>query len=118
MKRWTHPQDFIALLAGIYAMLAPIWTDTTTKATWTMIVLGAVTAVLSLVDLARPDLLATEGLTAVMGVLFFIAPWVMGYADIRAMAWTSWIVGVVVAVIGLADLQMTRTHRHAMATPH
>jgi uncharacterized membrane protein HdeD (DUF308 family) len=117
MKRWTHPQDFIALLAGIYAMLAPIWTETTAKTTWTMVVLGAVTALLSLADLVRPDLLATEGLTALMGLLFFIAPWVMGFSGLRAMSWTAWIIGVAVAAVGLADLQMTRTHR-GIATSH
>lgn len=117
MKRWTHPQDFIPLLVGIYAMLSPLWTTTTDRATMTVIALGAVTAVLSLIELVRPDMLSVEGLTALIGVLFFISPWVMGFADTRPMAWTAWIAGVVVFAVGVADLQITRSHRGVPTTP-
>jgi SPW repeat-containing protein len=116
MKRWTHPQDFIPLIVGIYAMLSPLWTATTDRATMTMIVLGAVTAVLALVELVKPDMMSIEGLTALMGVLFFISPWVMGFSDTRPMAWTAWIAGVITFAVGVADLQITRTHRGGMAT--
>jgi hypothetical protein len=53
-----------------------------------------------------------------MGVLFFISPWVMGFSDVRAMAWTAWIVGAVTFVVGVADLQLTRTHHKGIATSH
>ena len=118
MKRWNHPQDLIALVVGAYAALSPWWTTTTDRATWTMVVLGAVTAVLALVEMFRPDMMSVEGLMAVMGVLFFIAPWVMGFSDLRAMSWTAWIAGVVTVVIGAADLQVTRSHRGGMAAQH
>jgi SPW repeat len=119
MKRWTHPQDFIALIAGAYALLSPLWTDTTSRATTTMIVLGAITVVLALTELIRPDLMSIEGLCALMGVLFFISPWVMRFGDTRPMAWTAWIVGIVIFAVGVADLQMTRSHhRGDMATSH
>ncbi|MDU0313954.1 SPW repeat protein [Phycicoccus sp. M110.8] len=118
MRNRMHPQDIIPLVVGIYAALAPIWTTTTTKATWTMVVLGVVTAVLALVEMFRPDMMSVEGLMAVMGVLFFIAPWVMGFSDLRAMSWTAWIAGVVTVVVGAADLQVTRSHRGGMAAQH
>ena len=118
MRNRMHPQDIIPLVVGIYAALAPIWTTTTTKATWTMVVLGAVTAVLALVEMFRPDMMSVEGLMAVMGVLFFIAPWVMGFSDLRAMSWTAWIAGVVTVVVGGADLQVTRSHRGAKGAHH
>jgi len=114
MRKWTHPQDFVALIVGVYAALSPIWTTTTSKATGTMIVLGVLTAGLALLSLARPDMMASEGATAALGVAFFIAPWVMGFSGgaTRAMAWTAWIVGIVTFVVGVSDLQMTRmAHR-------
>lgn len=118
MKKALHPQDVIPLIAGIYAFLSPIWTTTTTRATWTMIVLGIITALLSLAELVRPDLLAVEGLTALLGVLFIISPWVMGFSDTKPMAWTAWVVGAVTLVVGALDLQVTRTHqRHVTTTP-
>ena len=118
MKRGTHPQDFLALIVGVYAALSPLWTTTTTKAATTMIVLGAVTAVLSLIELVRPDLLSIEGLTAAMGVLFFISPWVMSFSDSRGIAWTAWVAGAITFVVGAADLQVTRTHRGGAVTTH
>ncbi len=113
MKKALHPQDVIPLIAGIYAFLSPIWTTTTTRATWTMVVLGIITALLSLAELIRPDMLSVEGLTALLGVLFIIAPWVMGFASTAMpMAITAWIVGVITLIVSLADVQLTRTHHH------
>ena len=117
-NRGMHPQDFIALAAGAYAILCPLWTTTTDRATTTMIVLGAITVVLAIAELVRPDVMPIEGLTAAMGVLFFIAPWVMGFSDTRPMAWTAWIVGVITFVVGAADLQVTRSHRGTTVTTH
>ncbi|WP_460934010.1 SPW repeat protein [Phycicoccus ginsengisoli] len=118
MRNRMHAQDIIPLVVGIYAALAPIWTTTTTKTTWTMVVLGAVTAVLALVEMVRPDMMSVEGLMAAMGVLFFIAPWVMGFSDLRAMSWTAWAAGVITFAVGAADYSLTRSHRGGMAAQH
>ena len=118
MNEKIHPQDFIVLIAGAYALLSPIWTTTESRATTTMIVLGAVTVVLSVIELVRPDMLSLEGVTALMGLLFIISPWVMGFSDTKPMAWTAWVVGAVTLVVGALDLQVTRTHqRHVTSTP-
>ncbi|GAA1258297.1 SPW repeat domain-containing protein [Oryzihumus leptocrescens] len=114
MRKWTHPQDFVALVAGVYAALSPIWTSTTTKASWTMVVLGVLTAAVAIASLARPDMMSSEGALAVLGIAFIVAPWVMSYSgsSTRALAWTSWIVGIVTLAVGARDLQMTRSaHR-------
>ena len=118
MKRGIHPQDFIALVAGVYAILSPLWTTTTDRASTTMVVLGVVTVVLSVIELVRPDMMPLEGLTAVMGVLFFISPWVMGFSDTKAMAWTAWVVGVVTFLVGSADVQVTRSPRSRTRMSH
>jgi hypothetical protein len=116
MKRWTHPQDFIALVAGIYAFLSPIWTTTTGRATTTMVVLGILTAAIAVIELVRTDLLPAEGATALLGVLFFISPWVMGFSGTHPMAWTAWIIGAITFLVGVADLQITRSHRGPATT--
>jgi hypothetical protein len=118
MSKWTHPQGLAALVAGTYAALSPIWTNNPTdsnKATYTMITLGVVTAALALFDLARPGRIAFEGLIALMGVLFFVSPWVMGFTATAylPMAWTAWIVGMVTLVAGAAEVQMTRSEHGA-----
>jgi hypothetical protein len=79
-------------------------------------VLGILTAAVAGFELVRADLLPAEGATAVLGVLFIISPWVMGFSGTHPMAWTAWIVGVVTFLIGAADLQITRSHRGAATT--
>ena len=104
MAKWTRWQDWAALVVGVYAFLSPIWTDTTTTATWTLVVLGVVTAAVSLWSLADPASVVTEWGHAVMGVLLFVSPWVMGFNNTDGIAWTAWIAGVIVFVVGLAAL--------------
>jgi peptidoglycan/LPS O-acetylase OafA/YrhL len=101
MQKWTRWQDWVTFAAGGYAALSPIWTETSNKATWTMVVLGAVTAVVSLWSLAMPDDRISEYGLVLLGVLFVISPWVMAFDNLEAMALTAWIVGGVTAVAGL-----------------
>jgi len=118
VKRWSHPQDFVALAAGVYAALSPIWTTTTNKATWTMVVLGVVTAALAALSLARPGMIA-DGLMAVMGVLFVASPWIMSFDGTRPMAWTAWIVGAVTFVVSASDVVEARmSHGGGLAASH
>jgi hypothetical protein len=119
MKRWTHPQDALPLIAGVYAFLSPIWTTTTDRATTTMVALGVITALVAIAELVRPDAIPLEALLMVLGVAFIVSPWVMGFSDTAPMAWTAWIVGAVTFLVGAADIQVTRTHqRDTMAPSH
>jgi uncharacterized membrane protein HdeD (DUF308 family) len=112
MKKSMNAQGVVALVVGIYAALSPIWTTHPTgKGTTTMVILGIITAAVALFDLARPDRIAAEGLIALMGLLFFLSPWVMGFTSFTAFAWTAWIVGIVALLAGAADVQMTRVER-------
>lgn len=81
--------------------------------------LGIVTALIALGSLAAPGAVATEYLTALLGVLFFISPWVIGFAATTGMAWTAWVVGVVTFVVGLAAIpQSQHAHRGQMLAQH
>ncbi|MEP7035843.1 MAG: SPW repeat protein [Dermatophilaceae bacterium] len=109
-----------ALVAGVYAALSPIWTNNPTdsnKGVYTMIGLGVITAALAIAALYRSNG-TVDGLIALMGVLFLISPWVMGFTDqaYRPMAWTAWIVGVVSLVAGAAEFQLTRTEERRTVT--
>jgi hypothetical protein len=119
MKAWTRWQDWVALVAGLYAALSPIWVSTTHEggAVASLVVLGALLALTALASLARPSLGAFEWLIALWGVLLFIAPWVISYTGLSGAAWTSWIVGVVAFVVGISAGAMgTATHRRVI--PH
>jgi len=107
-------QGLVALIAGMYGALSPIWTTTPTenKAAYTMVTLGVITAVLAIFSVAMPDSISLEGLIVLMGVLFVLAPWVMSFTGFTALSWTAWGVGIVALLAGAADVQVTRSeHR-------
>jgi hypothetical protein len=115
-RRW---QDWVALVAGVYALLSPIWTTTEGTATWTMVALGVLLAVASLWSIAMPGAVISEWTHVGLGVLFVISPWVMGFADTMPMAWTAWVVGVVAIVMGLLALPESRSeHQRHVAIGH
>ena len=70
-----------------------------------MITLGALLVISSIVSLARPNLIAAEWATTLVGVLLFVAPWVVGYTGLTGAAWTSWLVGVVVVGVSLTEVR-------------
>jgi SPW repeat-containing protein len=119
MKAWTRWQDWVALVAGLYAALSPIWVDTTHEggAVATLIVLGALLVLTSLASLARGANAVTEWLIALWGVLLFVAPWVITYTSHSGAAWTSWIVGVVGVLAGLS-VNVTGELSHRRAVTH
>ena len=117
MQKWTRWQDWVALVAGAYAALSPIWTDTDDTATWTMVSLGVVTAAVSLWSLAMPDDRIGEFVHVLLGLCFIASPWVMSFDDIDQMAMTAWIVGGVTAIAGIWTLPELTKMRHT-PIPH
>jgi len=109
LARWL---DGAEVVLGAYVALSTLWVDTTTKAMWTMVVLGVLIALDGLWSLAAPHLMTSEGIEMVLGVLLFISPWVMGYSAMSAAAWTSWIVGALAFIAGGAALTATDSTHH------
>jgi hypothetical protein len=99
-------QDWVTLLVGVYTATSPLALSTIGmsgegKVVVTMITLGALLVISSIVSVARPKLIATEWATTLLGGLLFVAPWVVGYTGVTGAAWTSWLVGVIVVVVSL-----------------
>ena len=112
VRPWTRPHDWAEVVLGLVALLSPIWTDTTTGAMWTMIVLGALVALDGLASLAMPGMVYGEAVQVVLGVLMFISPWVIGYTNMNAISWSSWIIGALTVIAGGAALPMAQAaHR-------
>jgi len=106
MRPWTRLQDWVTLLAGVYTATSPLALSTIgmtgdARVVVAMITLGALLVISSIVSLARPNVTATEWATTLLGVLLFVAPWVVGYTGLTGAAWTSWLVGVIVVVVSL-----------------
>ncbi|KRE39479.1 hypothetical protein ASG73_03965 [Janibacter sp. Soil728] len=119
MNTSTRWQDWVALIAGAVALLAPLVTTTEPRATWTMVILGGLTVIASAYSLyTRAGATMSEGSHAFLGVLLFIAPWVMGFTDLSGLAWTAWITGIVAFVVGVLALPQVRASMHHAAPSH
>jgi hypothetical protein len=120
MQKWARWQVWMALLAGVYAALSPIWTETDDTATQTMVVLGVVTVAIALWSLATSEDRISEYALIVMGVLFIASPWVMGFDNLDNMALTAWIVGAITVVAGVLAMPQVehRMHMHQGPIAH
>ncbi|GAA2100095.1 hypothetical protein GCM10009841_14500 [Microlunatus panaciterrae] len=118
MRKWTRWQDWVALAAGLYALLSPIWTQTTTRATWSLIGLGAVLAVTALWSLAAPGAVASEWIHAILGVLLIIAPFVLGFSGLMGMAITAWATGGVALIVGALGIPASNRVHHDQMVAH
>ena len=113
-RAWSRPHDWAEVVIGVVAALSPHWLSTDTTAMWTMVVLGALIALDGLVSLAMPGMVYGEGIQIALGVLLFIAPWVMGYTEFNGASWTSWIAGVLTVIAGAAAMPVaSAAHRTA-----
>jgi uncharacterized membrane protein HdeD (DUF308 family) len=113
-RAWTRPHDWAEVVIGVVAALSPLWLSTDNAAVWTMVVLGALIALDGLVSLAMPGMVYGEGIQIALGVLLFIAPWVMGYTEFNGASWTSWIAGVLTVIAGAAAMPVANAaHRTA-----
>jgi uncharacterized membrane protein HdeD (DUF308 family) len=113
-RAWTRPHDWAEVVIGVVAALSPLWLSTDTTAMWTMVVLGALIALDGLVSLAMPGMVYGEGIQIALGVLLFIAPWVMSYTEFNGASWTSWIAGVLTVIAGAAAMPVANAaHRTA-----
>lgn len=114
-KAWQRWQDWTTTAAGLFLALSPIWFEVDTAGTWAMAIIGASTAVFGLIALYSPGLMADEVLAIGAGVVAFLAPWLFSYSDYSTASWTSWVVGVLVALAGALALPASRA-AHQPAT--
>ena len=112
MAKWTRWQGWVALLAGAYAALSPLWTDTSTTATRTLVVLGVLTAAVALWSLAMPAQRFAAYALVLMGALFIASPWVMGFDHLNDITLTALIVGAVTVISGVLSMPEVEERMH------
>jgi VIT1/CCC1 family predicted Fe2+/Mn2+ transporter len=103
--RW---QDWITAILGVILFITPfVFGDMSqTAAAWTAYVGGALLFMLgggSLLFRWNPTV---EYLPLIVGVLVFLAPWVLGFSAISAMAWSAWVIGVLAFISAGSALLM------------
>ncbi len=115
-RSWQRWQDWAALVIGVLTALSPLVTTTDAAAAWTLIVLGVVLAATALWSLVSPGSVTSEYVHGVLGVLLFIAPWVMSYSDLSGASWTSWVAGALTVIVAATALPAANAaHRGAIS---
>lgn len=119
MQKWMRWQVWAALVAGVCAALSPLVIEMDDGATWTMVVLGLVTAAVALWSLAMAEERMTAYALVLMGVLFIGSPWALDVASTdNDIAVTAWIIGAVIAVAGLLCMPAVEEKMHHRPIPH
>lgn len=101
-RPWTSWTDWGLAILGVYLALAPLWTPGASLV-W-FIVLGAATLVVGLWALSQVSYRIAEWVAIALGALTFLTPWMAGFAGNAFAAWTAWILGAVVVVLGVVGL--------------
>lgn len=112
MQKLTRWQAMLALAAGAYAALSPLWTRTNDTATWTMATLGVVTAAIAVWSLATSEDRISEYALVVMGILFIASPWAMNFERLDNLALTAWVVGAITLIAGFLAVPQVESRMH------
>jgi len=81
---------------------------------WTAYIGGALLFLAGLWNLSSPSNRFAEWAAVVIGVLVFIAPWVLGFAAMSTLAWCAWIAGIL-AVVLAGSVLLTSREQHLPA---
>ncbi|MGO2541399.1 SPW repeat protein [Specibacter sp. AOP5-B1-6] len=115
MKRWNRWQDYVAVIAGLFAALSTTWTTQQSGSMVMMIGCGVLLIASGVWNLMSPGQPVAEWVQMVLGALLFVSPWLAGYTAHTGATWTSWIAGGVALIAGVLALQPSmhgRTDEH------
>lgn len=119
MEKWTRWQLLAAAAAGAAAALSPLVIEMGDTATWTMVILGIVTAVVALGAMAEAEEKMSGYALVLLGALFIGSPWAMDIASTgNDVAVTAWVVGAVAVIAGLLTVPQVEERMHHRAIPH
>jgi hypothetical protein len=98
VNAWKRWQDWVALVLGLLTVIAPFAFGMTGHAalTWVAVVLGVLIALASLWALYQPEQRIPHWVNLILAILLFVSPWVLAFTSFTAMAWSAWILGVLV----------------------
>ena len=118
MKKWSRWQDWVAVVAGLYAALSVMWTTSAGVSAALMVVFGVLLIASGVINLAMPGTPAVEWVQAALGALLFLSPWLGSYTTHAGAAWTSWITGLVALVVTATAIKpSSEEHRHHRVSP-
>jgi hypothetical protein len=76
-------------------------------------VLGILIVLAGLLNAAMKQAGGLEVIPAALGVILFVSPWLFGFTAVTALAWSAWIIGILVVLV--AGSLFAMQNRRAMA---
>jgi hypothetical protein len=108
-RRW---QDWAVVVLGAIVFVTPFVFGQTSNSVASSVayVLGVLIVLGGLLNAAMARVRGLELIPAILAVILFVSPWVFGFAGVTALAWSAWIVAIliVLAVGSLYTLQGRR----------
>lgn len=107
MGAWKRWQDWGTVLLGVILFAQPFVFETTGNAasSWTAYLMGGLMVAVGLFAASLEAPLAeVEGIPLFLGIALFAAPWVLNFTSVPEMAWTAWIVAILLAVNAAVEL--------------
>jgi hypothetical protein len=115
MSTWRRWQDWVVVGLGVVLFVTPfVFGETAqTVAASTTYTLGVLVALAGLLNAAMREAGGLELIPAVLAVILFVSPWVFGFTAVTALAWSAWIIGIL--VLAAAGSLLAMQNRRAMA---
>jgi uncharacterized membrane protein len=120
MSTWKRWQDWADVVLGILLFISPFVFGGMAEppARWTALVGGVLLVIVGLWNLASPANPAGEWIEGLLGVLVFIAPWVLAFTSLNAMAWSAWIIGILAVLLAASVLFTGGAHQRQLVGQH
>jgi hypothetical protein len=115
MTTWRRWQDWVVVGLGVIMFLTPFVFGETGQpvAASTAYILGALIALGGVLNAGMKHAGGLELILAVLAVILFVSPWAFGFTAVTALAWSAWIISILVA-LAVGSLFATQSRR-AMA---
>lgn len=113
---WRRWQDYVTMATGVLLFLSPFVFGETSQgvAAGGAYVLGVLLLLSGILAAAMPEGRGIEIVPAVIGVVTFLSPWVLGFAGVAALAWSAWVLGIV-ALLAAGSLLFSERTRMKVA---
>jgi uncharacterized membrane protein HdeD (DUF308 family) len=113
MTAWRRWQDYATMAFGVLLFISPfVFGETSqTVAAGSAYVLGVLLVLSGLLTAAIRVVRRSPVLyvPAVVAVVTFFAPWVLGFAGVTGIAWTAWVLAIATVVVVATHLSERRT---------
>jgi hypothetical protein len=100
MTAWRRWQDWTVVVLGAIMFVTPfVFGDTAqTVAASVAYVLGLLIILAGVVSAALVRSSGFAIVPAVLAVILFLSPWLFGFTGVTALAWSAWIVAILIAL--------------------